>query len=107
VFCLSFSSIDWLYQATLIQFSPQGISAMFRSLLAADRDLSVRPGQLAYLVLGFKVFGQHATLYHVAGSLILPLATVVLYLVLVELPFLVFPCRAIWCLRTCSLQPTG
>ena len=81
-FRLGFYSDDWWYHDALVQSSSQGVPTMYRALLARDPGLRTRPVQVAYLVLGFKMFGQHATGYHLVNSLIFAIVSCLLYLVL-------------------------
>lgn len=85
LFRLGFYSDDWAYQGVLAHSSARGIGAMLKELLKVDQGLLIRPVQIAYLVLGFKAFGRHATPYHLVNSVVLGLVTVFLYLVLTEL----------------------
>jgi hypothetical protein len=82
---LGFYIDDWGYQATLAHSAGKGIGVMVRELLNLDAGMLVRPVQIAYLVLGFKAFGRHATAYHAVNSVVLGLSTVLLYFVLREL----------------------
>lgn len=86
LFKLGFYSDDWDYQEVLTRFSGQGIGAMLRELVESDPTMKLRPIQSAYLVLSFKIFGRQATPYHVVNIVMLGLVTVLLYLVLRELP---------------------
>lgn len=85
LFGLGFYTDDWSYQGTLAHYSGDDIGTMIREMIRSDPHFIIRPVQLAYLVLSFKVFGQNATLYHVFNSTVLGLATALLYLALREL----------------------
>lgn len=85
LFKLGFYSDDWAYQEALARSSNGGIGAMIRELMKGDQGISLRPAQIAYLVVGFKAFGRHATPYHCVNAAVLGLVTVLLYLVLYEL----------------------
>ncbi|HEY2468435.1 MAG TPA: hypothetical protein VGI45_11460 [Terracidiphilus sp.] len=85
VFGLGFYSDDWNYQAVLVRSSHLGIGSMFWELARADSGMVARPVQLAYLVLGFKAFGQYATAYHLFNSVLLGLLGGLIYLVIREL----------------------
>lgn len=85
LFRIGFYGDDWGYQATLAHFSGQGFRTTVRELLNWDSGMLVRPVQIAYLVLGFKVFGRHPLPYHLFNTLVLCLVTVLLYLAIREL----------------------
>ena len=80
LFGLGFYVDDWYYFAALEHSSGHGIGAMFRELASSDPNLLTRPVDTACFVLGFKVFGQHPTPYHVITTAVLGLLTVLLYL---------------------------
>jgi dolichyl-phosphate-mannose-protein mannosyltransferase len=86
LFKLGFYSDDWPSQSILARFSNQGVGAMFRAIAASDSGIRVRPVQAAYLVLGFKIFGHQAMPYHVVNIVVLGLATILIYLVIREMP---------------------
>ncbi len=58
---------------------------MVRAVVDWDPTIIVRPVQIAYLVLTFKAFGNHATLYHFLNTALLALATAFLYLAIRKL----------------------
>jgi hypothetical protein len=82
---LGFYCDDWSYLAELSHISSDRLGAEFLELSRSDPSMIVRPVQVAYLVLGFKAFGQHPLPYHVVNAAVLGLVTVCLYFTLKEL----------------------
>ncbi len=85
LFGLGFYTDDWCYIAALEHSSSQGMGAMFRELASTDPNLLTRPVDTACFVLGYKLFGQHPTPYHVITAVVLGLMAVLCYLALREL----------------------
>jgi hypothetical protein len=85
MFSLGFYCNDWGYMETLQRFSGHGLGTIFREMTNLDSDLLLRPVQLTWLVLAFKVFGRNATPYHMVISAVISLVAVLLYLMLREL----------------------
>jgi hypothetical protein len=82
---LGFYLDDWQYQETLARFSGDGLRSLITEMIKTDPHFMLRPIQLAWLVLEFKVFGRYAVPYHIVISAVLGVVTVLLYLALREL----------------------
>jgi hypothetical protein len=74
---LGFYSDDWNY---ISEFAHQRIFDAVRTILASDKDLIVRPVQIANLALNYKLFGLNQAGYHAASAVYLGLLSVSLYL---------------------------
>jgi len=85
LFRLGFYADDWPTHSILAQSSGHGLGASFRALSSSDPNFLMRPVQLVYLVLSFKVFGLHALPYHLFNTAVIGLVTVPFYLTLREL----------------------
>ena len=66
LFGLGFYTDDWNYQNTLVRYLETApLARLSLEMIRSDPHFIIRPVQLTYLVLSFKVFGQIATLYRV------------------------------------------
>ncbi|HEY4381157.1 MAG TPA: hypothetical protein VGN01_12480 [Acidobacteriaceae bacterium] len=82
---LGFHGDDWSNQAELTHYAGLGTARLFVHEWTGDSDALVRPVMVAYDVLCFAAFGRHAAPVHVVNTAVLGLATVLLFLVLMEL----------------------
>ena len=95
VFSLGFHGDDWFYQADFSQHTGESLADSFLREWTGDRDALVRPVMVAYVVLTYKVFGRHATPYHLLNTAMLGLTAALLYLALRQMRFTRWPAFAI------------
>jgi len=82
---LGFYSDDWGYEASLLQYQSGSVWSSFQFLVSSDGSVRVRPVQALDLALSFKAFGLNPLPYHIVGTLVLALTSVILYCILKDL----------------------
>jgi hypothetical protein len=82
---LGFHGDDWWYQAEFAKSADQSLGKVFLHEWTGDSDALVRPVMVAYVVLSYRAFGQHAMPYHLVNTAVLGLTIALLYLALNEL----------------------
>lgn len=80
---LGFYSDDWSFLGYLSLSQDDSVMGLFRSIYSPW--VQMRPAQVFYLALLYRLFGAQPLGYHLVNALILVLGVVLFYLVLVEL----------------------
>ena len=87
VFGLGFHGDDWWYHAEFARLAGQNLGKVFLHEWTGDHDALVRPVMVAYVVLTHRMFGLHATPYHLLNTAMLGVTTALLYLALSQMRF--------------------
>jgi hypothetical protein len=82
---LGFYSDDWPFLSILSTSDDRSLLGLWQQQYRFNANLQMRPTQVAYQAVLFKLFGLEPLGYHVVNALMMAIVTVLLYLVLREL----------------------